>query len=182
MPSPVGHTLGAYAAMLALEPNLVKDRRTHGIAVGTAFVFGTMADADFLVAYVASSPVLHHHYFSHSIPFTIVLGLLLYLVLKLLRFKRPGRIAFLLSAAYGTHLLLDYFADDGSFPYGIPLLWPFTDRHFMAPVAIFYSIHRGEWKDLFSLHNLMGALIEFVVTGPLALLAFLRARRLQKPS
>src|SRR5204863_7722400 len=106
MPSPVGHTLGAYAALLTLQPDLARNPKRNWIALGTAFVFGSMADADFLVAYVTNTPALHHHYFSHSIPFAVALGVVLYAFFKLLRMPRAGRIAFLLSTLYGTHLLL----------------------------------------------------------------------------
>lgn len=178
MPSPVGHTLGAYAALVALQPDVVKTPKRNALALGTAFVFGSMADADFLVAYMTHTPALHHHYFSHSILFALVMGCFAYVVLKLLRKPKAGWYAALVSVMYGTHLLLDYFAHDGSYPYGIPLLWPFTTRHFVTPIPLFYSIRRGEWHDLFSTHNAVAALIETAITGPLALIAYLRARKI----
>ncbi len=79
------------------------------------------------------------------------------------RFRNAGKFALLIGAAYSSHLLLDYFADDGSKPYGIPLLWPFTNQHFIAPFNLFYSIHRGEFSDIFSMHNFVGVLIEIAV-------------------
>ena len=69
MPSPVGHTLGAFSALLALEPDIVTSRYKTNIALGAAFVFGSLADADFVVAHFTTAPYLRHHYFSHSIPF-----------------------------------------------------------------------------------------------------------------
>jgi LexA-binding, inner membrane-associated putative hydrolase len=178
MPSPIGHTLGAYATLLALDPSLARNRRTNSLALGTAFVFGSLADADFIVAYFTSNPVLRHHYFSHSVPFAILIGVLSFITLKALHYKKAGWYTLLLTAAYGSHLLLDYFAYDGGYPYGIPLFWPLTNRHFLAPIWIFQYINRGEWGDLFGWHNFHAVLIEIAVTGPLALLAYARARRI----
>jgi len=176
MPSPVGHTLGAFSALLALEPDIVTSRYKTNIALGAAFVFGSLADADFVVAHFTTAPYLRHHYFSHSIPFAICFTLLCWIILKCFRLRNAGKIAGLIGAAYSSHLVLDYFADDGSKPYGIPLLWPFTNRHFIAPINLFYSIHRGEFSDIFSMHNFVGILIEFAVMAPITAMIFWWAR------
>jgi membrane-bound metal-dependent hydrolase YbcI (DUF457 family) len=177
MPSPVGHTLAAYAAMLVLDAGLITSRYKMNLAIGAAFIFGTLADADFVVAQFTTIPYLRHHYFSHSIPFAAALTLLIWALLKLFRFQNAKKISIVLGVAYGTHLLLDYLAEDGSKPYGIPLLWPFSHHHFIAPVNIFFSIHRGELGAIFSLHNLAAILIEIAVMAPVAALAFLIVRR-----
>ncbi len=175
MPSPVGHTLGAFAAMLAIDPSIIATRHKISIALGASFVVGSLADADFFVAQFTTAPYLRHHYFSHSIPFAIVFALMCWVVLKAIHFRNATLNATLLGAAYGSHLVLDYFAEDGSKPYGIPLLWPFSNRHFIAPFDIFLSIHRGEFSDLFSLHNALAILIEIVVLTLIAFLMFLLA-------
>ncbi len=177
MPSPVGHTLGAFSTLLALKPDIVTSRYKTNIALGAAFVFGSLADADFVVAHFSTAPYLRHHYFSHSIPFAICLTLLCWIILKCFRFRNAGKFAGPIGAAYSSHLLLDYFADDGSKPYGIPLLWPFTNRHFIAPFNLFYSIQRGEFTDIFSMHNLFGILIEIAIMGPITILLILLAKR-----
>jgi membrane-bound metal-dependent hydrolase YbcI (DUF457 family) len=178
MPSPVAHTLGAYAGLLYLNPAYLESPRSNRIALALAAVFGCMADADFVVAQHTSNPQFQHHYFSHSFPFAFALGLICYGLLRLIHSKHTAKAAFLITAAYCTHLFLDYFTEDGSRPYGIPLLWPFTQRHFVAPVIIFYSIHRGDWEDLFSRHNLIAICIEVLVLAPLVVLAIWRARRI----
>jgi inner membrane protein len=176
MSSPVAHTLGAYAVLVTVEPKLVSNRRLNSIALGTAFVFGNLADADFVIEQFTSNPFWRHHYFTHSIPFAVLIGVFCYVILKLARRQHALHDAGLVLAAYSSHLLIDYFTDDGSKPYGIPLFLPFTHQHFMAPVSIFYSIHRGELNDLFSFHNFIGVTIELAVMGPIAYLAFFLAR------
>jgi membrane-bound metal-dependent hydrolase YbcI (DUF457 family) len=175
MPTPVGHTLGALAAMIAIEPSIISSRCKPIVILGTAFIVGTLADADFLVAHYTTAPYLRHHYFSHSIPFAILFTVLCWIILKIAKFHDPKKGAALLGTAYGSHLFLDYFAHDGSKPYGIPLLWPFSDRHFIAPVDVFFSIHRGEFSDLFSWHNFFAVLIEIAVLAPIVVLMFLIA-------
>lgn len=176
MPSPVAHTLGAYSVLLLLHPKFIQSRYMNSLALGSAFFFGSLADADFVVAQFSSARYLQHHFFSHSIPFAIVIGLLCYGIAAAANIQQKARTAFLLFSAYTSHLLLDYMTEDGSKPYGIPLLWPFTEEHFVSPLMLFYSIHRGQWHDIFGPHNLLALIVEIAITGPLALLAYVMAR------
>jgi membrane-bound metal-dependent hydrolase YbcI (DUF457 family) len=169
MAGPVAHTFAAYAALITVKPKLIADRRSSALAWGTAFLFGNLADADF-----TRNPVLQHHYFSHSIPFAFLITFLCIAVLKALRYPHAFKTGILLGMLYGTHLLIDYFTDDGSAPFGIPLLWPFTNRHFWSPVILFYATHRNE---LFSKHNVTGLLIEIALLLPIVGLARFRAHR-----
>mgnify|MGYP000535911898 CR=1 FL=1 len=178
MPSPIAHTLAAYAALVIARPSILADRQSNSIAVGTAFVCGALADADFAMTVLTHNRVWGHHYFSHSIPFVLFFTAICYLALRLLRKTPVWEYAWLAGLAYATHLLLDYFTEDGSRPYGIPLLWPFTGHHFMAPVNIFYSIHRGDLQAIFGPHNLKAIIVEIVVLSPIVLLSVLRALRL----
>ena len=163
--------------MVCLDPSLTSNREKNSLALGSAFVFGSLADADFIVAHFTTATYFHHHYFSHSIPFAIAFTALCWVVLKLLGRRPAAKWAVLFGAAYSTHLILDYFTEDGSFPFGIPLLWPLTDQHFVAPATIFYSIHRGTWQAIFSPENLQALLMELVVMVPVTLMAVLIARR-----
>jgi len=177
MATPVGHTLGAFATIVFLKPESVGGNRRNRISLGLAFIFGNLADTDFLIAYFTDRTFLNHHYFSHSIPFAILVTAMCFLVLKAMRHPKSLRESLVLGSAYASHLLIDYFTDDGSPPFGIPLLWPFTDHHFMSPVLLFPSIHRGNLHDLFSLHNLKAMFLEIAVLGPAVLLAFALAMR-----
>lgn len=177
MPSPVAHTLAAYSLMITMDPTLVQNRQRNSLALGSAFVFGNLADADFVVAQFSSETYLRHHYFSHSIPFALLVTAVIWLLLRLARRRSAERWTVLLGAAYFTHLLLDYMTEDGSVPRGIPLLWPFTTRHFMSPILIFYSIHRGDWQDIFSPENMLALLVEMSVMVPISLISLWFARR-----
>ena len=182
MCTPIAHGLAGYAVIILSEPRLTHDFRSNAKALGAGIFFGTLADADFLVAYYTSHPILQHHYFSHSIPFALALGVLLYVFLRMLRSISTVELdvmqwTMILTGAYASHLLLDYFTHDGSRPIGIPLLWPLTDKHFGAPVEIFMSIHRGSMDALFGAHNFLALFREVLLLVPIALIAFFIARR-----
>jgi membrane-bound metal-dependent hydrolase YbcI (DUF457 family) len=172
MPTPLAHGLAGYAVLILAEPRLAGDLRGNLKALGAGIFFGTLADADFLVAYYSSNLVLQHHYFSHSIPFAFLIGAVSYLVLRALKKSQALRTAIVLTAVYGTHLLLDYFTHDGSKPIGIPLLWPFTQKHLIAPLEIFASIHRGGMETLFGPHNFGALLREALILGPIAFIGY----------
>jgi hypothetical protein len=175
MCTPFAHGLAGYTVLVLGEPRLATNLRTNLQAMGTGFVFGCMADADFLVAYYTKAPALQHHYFSHSILIALCIGVVAYLLLRALIQTRVFRTALLLMAAYGSHLLLDYFTHDGSPPIGIPLLWPFTGKHFVAPVEFFLSIHRGSMQELFGSHNFIALFREALILGPIAVVGYYRA-------
>jgi hypothetical protein len=178
MPSPLAHGFAGYALLMLAEPRMASDMRSNLKALGTGIFFGGLADADFFVAYFTKNPVLQHHYFSHSIPFALLIGLLVYPIVKwVLKINRPFRMSVILTAIYGSHLFLDYFTQDGSKPIGIPLLWPFSHQHFKAPVEIFMSIHRGGMENLFGAHNMEAIIREFFITAPIALASYLYARQ-----
>jgi hypothetical protein len=178
MPSPIAHGFAGYALMVLSEPAMAATFRGNFLALTVGTFFGSLADADFAVAHFADRPELQHHYFSHSIPFALLIGFLVYPILRwVLRLKDPFRWSAIISMVYGSHLLLDFFTHDGSRPIGIPLLWPFTSKHFMAPIEVFMSIHRGSMDVLFGPHNIEALVQEACIMAPLAFAAFLYARQ-----
>lgn len=180
MAGPIAHTLAAYSALIITKPEMLQDRKLSYAAWGIAFAFGNMPDADFAVAHFTRTYFLQHHYFSHSIPFALLVTIACIAVLKALRQRHPLRNGFILGLLYSTHLIIDYLTEDGSSPFGIPLLWPFTDHHFYSPFIVFYSIHRGRWSQVFSWHNVVGLAIEIAVLLPVVGLARFRALRSEK--
>ncbi|HEY4491405.1 MAG TPA: metal-dependent hydrolase [Acidobacteriota bacterium] len=177
MASPVGHTLGAYAVWIALRPEILSDPRKNRIAAGSAFIFGNLADADFAVAHFTANPVWGHHYFSHSVFFALAFALICFLLLRGAAHRNSILMGLTIGCAYGAHLLLDFFTADGSPPFGIPLLWPLSDHHFLFSPSIFYATHRGSLQALFSVHNLMAMLIELALLFPIVLLLFFWRRK-----
>jgi inner membrane protein len=86
------------------------------------------ADLDLLVG-AHSGP-------THSIGATCVVGFLTYVV------GRRGRFALAVSAAYASHILLDWLGSDSAPPIGIMALWPFTREYYESSLHLFYAISR----------------------------------------
>ena len=84
-----------------------------------------------------------------------------------------------LFAALASHLVADLFSEDGSLPYGIMALWPFTDRFYISPESIFWGLRKMTWTDVFQWYNVQAALYEAVVLLPVlgAVLLFKRFAR-----
>jgi membrane-bound metal-dependent hydrolase YbcI (DUF457 family) len=172
VPSPLGHALGGFAAgwLIAPEPagssagpdtaatswwrRLVRSRRAWVYVAA-----GLVADLDLLVG-------LHSRY-THSLG-----AVLLILAVTLWWTRHRGRAALLLSlavaASYGSHVLLDWLAEDTSPPIGIMALWPFDSGFFISPVHVFLGISRQYWLAPVWTQNIVAVARELVILAPLA--------------
>jgi inner membrane protein len=121
-----------------------------------ACVFAANApDLDFLPGLFVGDLSRFHHGPSHSIAFAFVFGLFAAIVLPFGK-RRAFAIGFL---NYLSHVCMDFLIDDPSWPQGVPLFWPFSDEHYMAPMTVFrkfdYSPESsGLIATLFSIDNL----------------------------
>ena len=119
---------------------------------------GMAADLDLLVG-AHSGP-------THSVGATALIGLATY-------FIRPHwRFASAVSAAYASHILLDWLGSDGAAPIGIMALWPFTREYYESNMHVFYAISRRYWLPDFWAFNLRAVAREAIVLGPTAALVF----------
>ena len=80
----------------------------------------------------------------------------------------------MLGAAYLTHVVLDMFSKDTAAPFGVELLWPFSDAFTISPVLFFDDIWRGTLDKLFGLHNWIAVAREVAIVGPIVLLFWWR--------
>jgi membrane-bound metal-dependent hydrolase YbcI (DUF457 family) len=161
MASPIGHGLAAIAAgWLITKP--ARPRRTLLIQTGTLALIGVMPDFDLLID--------RHSAETHSIGAAVLVAS----VAALARVPVAGgraRIWFAVFLAWMTHPLLDAFTADSSVPVGIMIWWPFSSAHYHSGIVIFDSIYRRWWLPGFFEHNLVAALKELVVLGPIAAIA-----------
>ena len=65
---------------------------------------------------------------THSVGAVVLVALATWFVVG--RQARRGRWTIACAAAYGSHLLLDWFGLDTSAPFGIPALWPLSSAYF----------------------------------------------------
>jgi inner membrane protein len=149
VPSPVGHALGGIAAGWSLVPR--RDRA--GIAILAAVAIAP--DLDLLVR--------NHRGISHSLGMALAAGLVAAAVTR-----RP-RWALAVTAAWASHVLLDWMSNDTRPPIGVMALWPLTRHYYKAGIEIFPAVSRRYWLAEFWVYNLRALAVETLVLGPIAL-------------
>jgi membrane-bound metal-dependent hydrolase YbcI (DUF457 family) len=158
MPSPVGHALGgilaghligsgrlvsAFSGGSAPDgPGLVWTRRVPDrwrlwTSAGVCAALGILPDVD--LAFGA------HSMYTHSIG---AVAVVLLLIAAAFRFQH-WRIVLALTAAYASHLPLDWLGHDTTAPFGIMALWPFSDGYYMSYLNWFPPVDRRYWQDTF---------------------------------
>jgi hypothetical protein len=82
------------------------------------------------------------------------------------------------AAAWGSHILLDWFGSDTSPPIGIMALWPFDSGYYQSSLSIFDAISRRYWlPDQFIFGNLRATLKEIVILAPIFVAATILRKR-----
>lgn len=183
MATPVGHALAGWAAGCALTP--ARERLAPALLAAFA-ALAVAPDLDFLLGILQGEPALYHQGPSHSLGVgALVAGAAAW---ALVRGGWRGRwIAAPLFGAYLSHLVVDLFGPDSRSPYGVPLLWPMSDRAFLAPWTLLPGVDHaeatatptGQWlAAVFAPGNLVAVGWEVLWLGPVAALAALvRLRR-----
>ena len=165
MPSPLGHALGGLAVGLLASPRL------NTSLLAACAIAGALADVDFLLP-------LRHRGPSHSIGAAAMVGLAAYAWLKTTNARTdPARIAALIAAAYGTHVLFDWLGADSSTPRGLMALWPFSPAFFISDLDVFNSVDRRYWLDGFWRRTVIALLREVVILVPLIGIIWFAKRR-----
>jgi membrane-bound metal-dependent hydrolase YbcI (DUF457 family) len=116
----------------------------------------------------------YHRSITHSVTAVAAVGLVA-AALAAIRGRPVVRVASMCAAALATHLLLDWMAVDRDFaPFGVQLLWPFSDRWFISRWDIFPGTER---HNIFSvdaiLRNAQSAATEIVLIAPFAVVFWL---------
>jgi hypothetical protein len=73
---------------------------------------------------------------------------------------------------YSSHVLSDYLVQDPSYPFGVPLLWPWSDQYYMAPFAFLPRVDYppdllSAKSYIFSLQNLATLCTEVLFFVPI---------------
>lgn len=168
MPTPIGHALGGIAAgaMILRDPTTITSVARRRLSILATFgVLGMLADIDFLVF----SP---HRHATHSLVVGGLIGIMGMAVL-------PGKPLIWMSgsAAYLSHVFLDWLGADTVEPIGIMALWPFDEGHYQAPISLFLPVCRQYWLLDCWLSIGYAVSYELLIVGPFALAAVLLNRR-----
>lgn len=160
MPTPVGHALGGIAVAWFF-------RRGAGLARACALA-AAAPDVDLL---------FHaHRTYTHSIGAVTIVGLATWLVMR--RRARAISSTLAITAAYASHLLLDWLGKDSSSPAGLMALWPFSSRFHISGLDVFKEVSRRHWRlEEFVFGNLSTLGWELLLLGPVAALAWLAYRK-----
>src|SRR4051812_22949276 len=137
MPSPIGHALAGAAIGLAGAP------RRRALAPICAAI-AAAPDLDLLIPH-------GHRMATHSLTAVAVLFIVAILVTGQVTGKIAWRVAAVCTAAYASHLLLDWLAADPNPPRGVQLLWPFSQRWFISGLELFRGTAR---RNLFTARSL----------------------------
>jgi inner membrane protein len=183
MPSPVGHEIAGFIAY-DLFGWILRLRRSSRVLI-LCLLLAILPDFDFLFGMLAGDPNMYHHGMSHS----VVFGFLISGGLSAL-FYLPHRfwiVTVIFSSAYMSHLLLDFLSLDRSAPYGMQLLWPFSDAYYVSAKPIFSDIQRVSRNMEFfqsivtNTHNYGAVVREVLILAPPALLVrYLASRRQER--
>jgi membrane-bound metal-dependent hydrolase YbcI (DUF457 family) len=163
MPTPVGHAIGGLAAAFLTSAATGRSRLTKQV-LASALALAMVPDLDILAG--------SHRTYTHSIGAVALVGLLARLVLRT-RHVGASPLALALTAAYGSHLMLDLLGKDTSQPPGLMALWPFRSRFYMSGWDIFGEVSRRYWlPSEFIFGNLQALAWEMLLLVPLLLFAW----------
>jgi membrane-bound metal-dependent hydrolase YbcI (DUF457 family) len=177
MPSPVGHSLVGLAVAIAIGIPRAPWQQWGNILyrhrgfLFVALILANLPDVDYVPGFFVGDWHAYHHGYTHTLGWVVLVSLAVWLVAW---HKAPGKGfgVFLASCALaGSHLLADLVTDDGRFPYGIMLLWPLTERHFISPVSVFWRLEKATLDDVFQWYNVRAVAVEFIRALPLVLAA-----------
>ncbi len=198
MPSPLGHALGGLAAGWLVAGvggtraadaagrcaragegggehaswSVSRSLEVPDVRRALAFAaIGMAADLDLVIG--------RHSQFTHSIGAALIVFAAALLVVRGRR-DRLG-LAFGAGAAYASHVLLDWLAQDATPPLGIMALWPFSQAYFLSHLDIFWGISREPWRTGALRHDVLSIVREVVLLAPAAAIAWWlrRPRRAQ---
>ena len=170
MPSPIGHALAGIAAGWVVLPPRDASRDT---AVRAAVYGVTGAAADFDLLFGAHSGP------THGLGAALLVGLTAWGWMRYRGGRDAARMACAVTAAYASHILLDWLGTDTSPPNGIMALWPFSREYFESRLHVFMAISRRYWLPEFWTSNLRALVRELLILVPIVgILVWYRNRSL----
>jgi inner membrane protein len=165
MPSSVGHSLLGFSIYLIFNKKI--NLRQNWKIILLYIFCANIPDLDLLPGALKGDINKYHHGITHTLGFSIFLALIVALVLKIKKSNKilfPFLLTFLLPF---SHIALDLFAQDTRSPYGVMLLWPFTNQYFVS-FPLFLQILRGpSWLSIFNSANVGALLRELIIFLPI---------------
>lgn len=131
MPSPLGHSLAAYALAQASHSS-AHNRRLLLYAV----IIACLPDIDILPGILIGPPGFYRHGVTHSLLAALVVSLTAAGLAAATR-RRPAYIFVVTLVMYCSHLLLDMLRASTLPIHGLQVLWPLDHTFYNLPIHIF---------------------------------------------
>lgn len=173
MATPIAHTM---AGIMVFYCFTIRAGRNALLFFMLLFV-AVLPDIDFLFGFLVGNPNKYHHYFTHSILFVVAMGILFAILMSGRSLIKWRYLSCLFAGSGLTHLLLDFITKDQRAPFGIPLLWPFSERYFISPVQILSDVYRSSesaifFQSMLNWHNFYTVILEIALLLPLIVLIY----------
>ena len=170
MPSPVGHTLGALAIGWTVEQP-PQDRRALWWRVAALAAISVAPDLDLLIGRPSRE--------THSLGAALIAATVIAAWRPRLLSASGERTWLIVFLVWLSHPLLDILAPDGTAPFGVMLLWPFSREHYTTGLHLFDPINRRWWLGMeqFVIHNVFAVVRELLILGPVLALAWWKRAR-----
>lgn len=131
------------------------------------------ADIDFLFGIFTGNLNRYHQLGTHTLGWVLITALCIWLYDRFALKNHPALVFWFVFILLASHLVIDVFTADTRPPYGIMLAWPFSESYWYSPVSIFPAPTKKTVMDIFSLHNLKNAGLEFIISLPFVAAAVL---------
>ncbi|HNR93358.1 MAG TPA: metal-dependent hydrolase [Kiritimatiellia bacterium] len=175
MSSPVGHSVigAAFGVLYFLKPAgrrglWVQAAEKWPWILGAA-LFANLPDIDYIPGVMAGELNLYHHGVTHTLGWAALVSLLVWIPLRPKGAR--GRELSLIFLLLFSHLALDWVTADGKEPYGIMILWPFSNNYFISEVPLLPHLRKADFTELLDPYNFRIMAVEILRTLPVLLLA-----------
>lgn len=169
MPSPIGHSIAGLCGFMLIRGRVSPSKQAW-LLLGSVFI-ANLPDFDVIPGLILGDPRVFHHQGIHSLFAGVMVGLIVGGVamrrkLNEIEWGTWG------GCLYLSHVLLDLLVNDPSVPYGVQLLWPFSQAYFISPVTPFdrfdyFDPEHGIIRTMLSLHNLGAMMREAAILAPI---------------
>jgi len=184
---PLAHSAVGIAAYCALQKGqpVSPVKPKLGLLIACLFL-ALLPDIDLLFGAVMGDPNRYHFGLSHSLPIALVAGVAVgSLIARTSQAFAAWKVLVCCVLVALSHPVMDFFAEDNSAPFGVPLLWPFSELRFSSPVALFGDVVREGQTipayvlSLFNRNNAWSLCVE-VLFGAILLLPLILRRVRQR--
>lgn len=144
MPTPVAHIAAGLSSYVLINKDFKTSKRNSKILVLIFILLSILPDFDFLPGIFVHDINRYHHGISHSLIVAFLLsGVTAVCVSTIIPGINRLRIYFICLMVAISHPLLDFFSEDYSLPYGIPIFWPIIDDYYISSTSIFIKIEKN---------------------------------------